>query len=111
MFNLKKIFIIIIVICISLSIGGKVNASLHPAAINVSEQIRILQDRVNYLQSLLAKLLLEKSIGSSSYLVVDLSDGSVILEKNANQAHSIASITKLMNAVVALENISTDQSI
>jgi D-alanyl-D-alanine carboxypeptidase len=57
------------------------------------------------------QLSLQQEITANSYLAIDLSDNSVILAKNNNQAYSIASITKLMSAVIALENIEMNRKI
>jgi len=48
---------------------------------------------------------------SDSYIAVDISDNFVIAQKNSDQAYPIASITKLMNAVVAVENIDMKKTI
>ncbi len=48
---------------------------------------------------------------AQSYIIVDISNHSMVLQKNASQAYPIASITKLMNAVVTLENIDTAKTI
>ncbi|MEK7572585.1 MAG: CapA family protein [Patescibacteria group bacterium] len=42
--------------------------------------------------------------GAESYYVGDLDTGEVILEKNKDKKFSIASITKLMTAIVSLDN-------
>ncbi|OGZ72587.1 MAG: hypothetical protein A2908_03540 [Candidatus Staskawiczbacteria bacterium RIFCSPLOWO2_01_FULL_38_12b] len=76
-----------------------------------AQQIKALQTQIQNLKQLIAKLLLQKKIASESYIVVDISDNSVIAQKNSNQAYPIASITKLMNAVVTLENINMDDTI
>jgi len=75
------------------------------------QQIEILQHEVKLLQSLLSNSRLQQEVKAASYIAVDLSNNSVLLGKNANQSYSIASITKLMNAVVALENIEMSQTI
>jgi hypothetical protein len=45
-------------------------------------------------------------VGANAYLVADLESGEVYLEKNATEVYPIASISKLMTAVVANETIS-----
>lgn len=45
----------------------------------------------------------QHKILATSYLVQDLDTGEIIAEKNSNQVRSIASITKLMTAVVVLD--------
>ncbi len=75
------------------------------------QQIEILKHEIQVFQSLLFNLQLKQEVNAASYIVVDLSDNSVILTKNAGQAYPIASVTKLMNAVVASEKIGKDQTI
>ena len=53
----------------------------------------------------------QKKIAAAGYLAIDLSSGAVLLQKNAAQLYPVASITKLMNAVVASENIDPEKSI
>src|ERR1700690_1996479 len=50
-----------------------------------------------------SKLLRDPSLRSASVLVVDPTNSSVLLSKNADVAAPIASITKLMTALVVLE--------
>lgn len=50
-------------------------------------------------------------IGADAYLVADLDTGDVYAEKNAQERRSIASVTKLMTALVANETISFDRKI
>src|SRR5437763_16121291 len=40
---------------------------------------------------------------SSAVLVLDATTGNTLIEKNADQPHAIASITKLMTAMVVLD--------
>lgn len=44
-------------------------------------------------------------VSAESYLVADLDSGAIILQKNSDQVYPIASITKLMTALVALDQI------
>lgn len=44
-------------------------------------------------------------LSSKAYLVADLETGEVILEKNADVAHPLASVSKLMTALVAREKM------
>lgn len=78
---------------------------------DTNQQIKVLLAKIEYLQNLIKNLLLEKSILAESYLVMDIADNSIISKKNTNQAHSIASLTKLMNAVIAIENSDLNKTI
>ena len=75
------------------------------------QQIEIIKFEITVFQSLISNFQLHQGITAQSYLAVNLSDNSVILQKNPNQAYVPASITKLMTAVIALENIDTKQTI
>lgn len=70
-----------------------------------------LKNRLNYLRWYVQKFDIEKEIDSASYLVVNLYDDLTLLEKNSQFRYSIASITKLMSSVVALENTDIDEEI
>lgn len=92
-------------------VSKTVKASGQAEMVKLIQQIEILKQEVFLLQTLLSNLQLQQEITAQSYLAVILSDNSVLLEKNPNQPYSVASITKLMSAVIALENIDTDQII
>lgn len=92
-------------------VSKTVKASDQAEIAKLIQQIEILKREVFLLQTLLSSLQSQQEITAQSYLVVNLSDNSVVLEKNPNQPYSIASITKLMNAIIVLENIDTDQTI
>ncbi|MEI8143658.1 MAG: D-alanyl-D-alanine carboxypeptidase family protein [Candidatus Berkelbacteria bacterium] len=48
------------------------------------------------------------TVAAQSYLLIDEESGKVFAEKNANEKYSIASTTKIMTAVIALENYKLD---
>jgi len=73
------------------------------------QQIEILQQEVLLLQSLLKNMQTHQPISAASYIAVNLSNNSVLLEKNSSQTYPIASVTKLMTAAVAQENIAPTQ--
>ncbi len=50
-------------------------------------------------------------VSAESFLVADLDSGMVLLEKNSNERMPIASITKLMTAIVVSENIGLNRNI
>jgi D-alanyl-D-alanine carboxypeptidase len=50
-------------------------------------------------------------ITSQSFLVVNLSDNSILLEKNKDQPKIPASLVKLMNALVVMENLNQNEII
>ncbi len=54
---------------------------------------------------------LQQEVTADSFLVTSLSNDSIIFKKNNKERYPIASVTKLMAAVVALENIDLDEEI
>ena len=54
---------------------------------------------------------LQEQIVSQAYIVIDISNNSVFAEKNWNSIYPIASITKLINAVISTENINLSKKI
>ncbi len=50
-------------------------------------------------------------ITAASYLVADLDSGAIIREKNKNKAMPIASLSKLMTALVSLEEINQTETV
>lgn len=52
-----------------------------------------------------------EEISADSYLVVNINNDSVYSEKNTNKAYSIASVTKLMSAVITTENLKLNKTI
>ncbi len=89
----------------------KVEASVQAEKDRLIQQIQVLQQKIQHLQALILSLQSQQEITAASYLAVNLSHNSVVLEKNANQPYPTASIAKLISAVVAFENIDTDQTI
>lgn len=91
------------------------SAPSHPAKEiliwQLLQKIEILKYEVSLLQSLILNMQWQQGIIAQSYIAVNLSDNSVALEKNSNKPYPIASITKLMTAVIALENIELSQKI
>ncbi|MCF7845271.1 MAG: serine hydrolase [Candidatus Pacebacteria bacterium] len=69
------------------------------------QRIEILKQEISVYQSLLSNLNKNKEVLAPSYLIFDINEGDVIQSKNINTQYSIASVTKLMTAVVALEKI------
>ena len=109
-----KIFFILfnILLLVFLFSGIKtVEASVQEERARLIQQIQAIQKEIQRLKALILNFKLQKEINAESCLVVNLSDNSVILEKNVDRLYPIASITKLMSAVIAFENIDTSQTI
>ena len=80
----------------------------------ILQQIEIIKQEIKLLKSLLSSLQTVNKgaeITARSYLAVNLSDDTVLLEKNTERSYPIASITKLMTAVVASEKIDLNRKI
>lgn len=107
----KGVLFIFIILFFSLITFESVEASDRRQKALLLQQIEILQQEIRLLQSLISNFRLQQEITAGSYLAVDLSDNSIILAKNTNQSYPIASITKLMSAIVAWENIDLNQII
>lgn len=75
------------------------------------QDVEMLQKEIARLTRLIADLRIRRAVAAQSYVVLDLSTGLVISQRNMNQALPIASLTKMMNAVVALEHIDADRRI
>lgn len=103
---------LILFIAISLFFSFTAHASFQAEALemiaNLNRQIQELQQRI---KSLVPSNKTALEISAEYYMAINITDNSVILEKNSNTPHSIASITKLMNSVVAVENIDLNKTI
>ncbi|MFZ3073896.1 MAG: serine hydrolase [Minisyncoccales bacterium] len=75
------------------------------------QRIQVLKQEIYNAKMLALSAKSKKKITAAAYLAVDLSNNSALLKKNTEQAYSIASTAKLMNAVVTLENIDTGKTI
>jgi len=74
--------------------------------------IDALKQEISLFKMLLGNLAAKQNaISSPAYIAVDLESKKTLLSKNPEQVCSIASITKMMNAVVARENIADDKRI
>lgn len=74
-------------------------------------QYEIIKKRLDYLKWYVQKFDLEKEINATSYLVTSNTDSSTLLQKESDLSRPIASITKLMTAVIASENIDANRRI
>ncbi|MCL5942266.1 MAG: D-alanyl-D-alanine carboxypeptidase [Actinobacteria bacterium] len=52
---------------------------------------------------------LPPTVGGASAILVNMEDGRVIFEKNADERRSIASLTKIMTGILALETLPPDR--
>jgi D-alanyl-D-alanine carboxypeptidase len=82
-----------------------------PSGASLAEKIQVLRQEIYNVKTLIASAHSQKKTAAAAYLALNLSDNSVLAQKNSGIQHSIASITKLMSAVVALENIDSEKTI
>lgn len=112
---MKKIFIsfiALLVVALPVFPASAIDSAYEGEVVLTEEQqIKELQERLVRLKALIADIILGRHIMAESYLVMDITNSTIISQKNITQSHSIASITKLMNAVVAVENLDQDKSI
>lgn len=71
----------------------------------LQQKIEILHSEINNLNSLIKSMEDKEEVSAGAYIVMDAQSKKVVLERNIDQQYPIASVTKLMNAVIALENI------
>ena len=105
------IFLLIFILSLSLAAPKPAFAQAQLDKVLLLQQIEILKHEIEVLKSLVLSLNSRKVPIADAFIAVRLSDNKVLLERNLNQVHSIASITKLMTSVVALENIASNQEI
>ena len=82
-----------------------------PSGATVAQQIQAIKQEISNAKALVLSSKSKKPVTAASYLAVDLSTNAVLLKKNPDKIYPIASVTKLMNAVVALENSDTQNSL
>ena len=70
------------------------------------QRIEIMRSEMHNLQALVKSLESTEPVSAGAYIVMEVESQKIILENDTTGQHSIASVTKLMNAVVALENAS-----
>lgn len=78
---------------------------------NLQTKIQLLQQKIKQISQLIVDLKLIKGISAQSYLVTNLSDNSILLEKNKDRQYIPASTIKLMTALITFENIDPNQTI
>ncbi len=107
----KTLFLLFFVSIFLVVIPKSASAQTPEWDIPLFQRIEILKQEVRLLQSLVLNMRPQPGINAPSYLAIDLSNDSILLEKDANQSYSMASVTKLMSAIVAVENIEKNQTI
>jgi D-alanyl-D-alanine carboxypeptidase len=92
--------------------GGKNFAvAQNYGALNPAAYIDALKNEISLFKMLLANLSAKNPINSPAYIAVDLESGKTLLSKNPEQIRPAASITKMMTAAIARENIDENKKI
>ena len=111
---ISKKYNLIIIACLLLVFSASSVKAEDPALVK-QRMIDILGHEIKVLNILLKNMVSAQSqsysINAKSYIVLDIESQKVLLEKNIDDRQSIASITKLMNATIAEENVKKDQTI
>jgi len=106
----KVLLVILISLLFPICFAGAVSAGEKKV-----QMVEILNHEITVLKNLMANLsnALQQptEFSAKAYLALNIEDNNILFEKNINEPHSIASITKLMNAVVAAENIDPNKTI
>ena len=79
--------------------------------VTAEARIDFLKAEINRLRGTLFELYLQRDLSSESYVVVNLSTEKTVASKNIEKHYPIASITKMMSAIVAIENINLEDKI
>ena len=108
---MKNIFLILLVFIIFLMSFDTAKAVDNMEIFKLEQQINILNSKIRNLNSLEKSAQDKGEVSAEAYIAIDAKTKKVILEKNVVEPHPIASVTKLMNAVVTLENINTKTTI
>ncbi len=111
--TIRKFLLLFLLTCLFFSSTylQTIQASEQTLREKLLQKIEILNWEVRLLRLLIASMQSQQPITAQSYIAVNLSNDSILLQKNSTQSHSIASITKLMSAVIALENIEKNEKI
>lgn len=108
----KIILLLSIVIFIAFSLSPNTAQAISQTdKEQLLQQIEALKQEIFNLRTLFSNSLSQKKINAQSYLAINLSDNSVLLSKNPDKSYPIASITKLMSAIIVLENIDANSKI
>ena len=104
---MKQKIILALLVFVILSFAQNIQALPIPRA----QQAEILQQEIVTLQALARNYNLYEAPGAGAYIAVDITSGNVLLQKNVDMEFSMASVTKLMNAVISVENIDMEKKI
>lgn len=101
---------VLLILLTSFSLKTK-SIAIKNSLAEVQEEVASLEDEANEKKDTRSKKIINKDVFSkinleaTSAMVWDINKKEVIFEKNSNQSMPLASITKLMTALVALEKV------
>ena len=101
----------IIFLLLTLAIILPIETSAFTERDRVLQQIEIAKREISVIRRLINNLNLRQNPAASAHIVIDISNQTILSEVNADLPYPIASITKLMSAIVATENIPQDKTI
>ncbi len=101
--------ILILFFCFSLLFPTALSANIPSES--REQKIQTIREKISELRTLILSYYLQQEINADSFLVVNLSDDSVIFKKNEENKYPIASITKLMTSLIATENLDPNEEI
>ena len=96
-FNITILLIILTCITPTFVIADDIDTSNE--TMNITNEIE-----QNNLQEVSASSVKELQINSRSYVVLDRKTGQILLSKNENEKRKMASTTKIMTAILIIEN-------
>jgi len=96
-------------------LAGAVNVNENPRDLNKKDYVLSLVNSYdpepNWNPSKQTSTFNEPEVIASSAIMVDLDTGNVLFEKNSTQRKKIASLTKIMTGVLALEHLNFDDKV
>lgn len=107
----SAVFFVLAAVLTVLPLGENFAAAQNYGALNPAAFIESLKTELSLLKMLLTNMNAKSEINSPAYIAVDLESGKTLLSKNSEQARPAASITKMMTATIARENIDENKKI
>ncbi|MCU0653583.1 MAG: serine hydrolase [Candidatus Pacebacteria bacterium] len=102
---MKKTYLIIALTMVSELLIPKTAAAFSwPEGAALAQIVSALKQEIASAKALAKNAKSATPISATAYVAIDMVTGKVLLQKNPDIAYPIASVTKLMNAVVTLEN-------
>lgn len=88
-----------------------VQAFTWPRGTDLTAKLQVIRQELSNIATLIAAQRSQKPMTAAGYIAVDLSNGSILAQKNSVQTYPVASTAKLMSALIATEDIDPDKTI